>query len=72
MSFFNRNVHHLFTLRYKKIDYFIKNPELQQEQVLLDLVNSAKKTEWGKNHGFKNVSRYDDFIKSSTKMITIQ
>ncbi|MBP7508274.1 MAG: GH3 auxin-responsive promoter family protein [Prolixibacteraceae bacterium] len=64
MSFFNRNVHHLFTLRYKKIDFFINNPEIQQKQVLLDLVNSAKKTEWGINHFYKGISGYRDFIKN--------
>ena len=34
-------------------------------QVLHRLVNKAKDTEWGRNHGFESVSSYEDFAKTS-------
>ena len=34
-------------------------------QVLHRLVNKAKDTEWGRNHGFESVSSYEDFGKTS-------
>ena len=34
-------------------------------QVLHRLVNKAKDTEWGRNHGFASVSSYEDFAKTS-------
>lgn len=61
MGFFNRNVHRLFTLRYKKIDFFINNPEIQQNIVLKDLLSSARNTEWGKSFNYKGIPNYYEF-----------
>lgn len=58
---FHRNIHKLFTLRYKKFDFFSKYPEKQQANVLRELVRTARKTEWGIIHDYKNISSIEDF-----------
>ncbi|HPR33659.1 MAG TPA: GH3 auxin-responsive promoter family protein [Prolixibacteraceae bacterium] len=58
---FNRNIQKLFTLRYKKFDYFSKYPEEQQSQVLKELIRSARRTEYGKRYHFKNLLTPGDF-----------
>lgn len=52
---FTRSIQKIFTLRYKKYEYFCKFPVEQQEQVLKELVKSARKTEWGILHDFRDI-----------------
>jgi hypothetical protein len=58
---FNRSIEKIFTLRYKKFEYFSKYPVEQQEQVLKELINTAKKTEWGKLYNYKQISSLTEF-----------
>lgn len=64
MSFFKRNVKNLFVLRYKKIDQFCTNPKALQEQVLKELIHSARKTEWGLRYNYKKIKSYQQFSES--------
>jgi hypothetical protein len=64
MRFFRKNIKHLFTSRYKRIDYFSRNPRVQQEEVLKELIRSARKTEWGKMHHYSMLKSYSEFSNS--------
>jgi len=61
MGLFNRSLKSLFVLRYKKMDYFSKYPEEQQEVVLKDLIRASRKTEWGILFDYKNISNSTQF-----------
>ncbi|MBN1925961.1 MAG: GH3 auxin-responsive promoter family protein [Prolixibacteraceae bacterium] len=61
---FNRNIQKLFTLRYKKFEFFSKYPEKQQSLVLKELIRTAKRTEWGKLHNYKKISSHQDFAST--------
>ena len=63
MGFFNKNIQKLFTLQYKKIDFFSKNPIEMQEQVLKDLLEKARKTEWGNQFHYKSISNSKEFSR---------
>jgi hypothetical protein len=63
MNIFNRSVQKLFILRYKKIENFSKHPEKVQEQVLMDLVKAARRTEWGIIHDYQKIKNSEDFSK---------
>ena len=56
MRLFNRSIKNLFVLRYKKIDMFSKNPEGQQETVLKELIRTARKTQWGIQHNYRQIT----------------
>lgn len=60
---FNTSIQKIFTLRYKRFEYFSKYPVEQQEHVLKDLVHSAKKTEWGILHDYSEIASITDFAK---------
>jgi hypothetical protein len=47
------------------LDKYQTQAEQLQMQVLHRLVNKAKDTEWGRNHGFASVNSYEDFAKTS-------
>jgi hypothetical protein len=64
MRFFKRSVTNLFVLRYKRIDQFCTNPQAIQEQVLKELIRSARKTEWGVQHSYKKIKDYQQFAES--------
>lgn len=66
MRLFKRSLKNLFVLRYKKIDQFTKDPKGIQEQVLNELIHTARKTEWGIDHDFKRVKNYQQFSESVT------
>jgi hypothetical protein len=55
MRLFNRSLEKLFVLRYKRMEYFCKYPEKQQETVLKDLIRSGRKTEWGIKYDYKHL-----------------
>jgi len=61
MRLFNRSLKSLFVLRYKKIDYFSKYPEEQQEMVLKDLIKTSKRTEWGIHYDYKHILNSSQF-----------
>ena len=42
---------------------WMNNPISTQEKTLLDLVNYAKNTKFGKDHHFDKIKSYDDFKK---------
>jgi hypothetical protein len=49
--------------RIGQIENFKQNPDLVQEELLMDLIDTAKRTSFGKNHGFSEISSYQDFAK---------
>ena len=61
---FNRSIETIFTLRYKKYEYFSKFPIEQQENVFKDLIKSARKTEWGILHDFKKINTITEFANT--------
>lgn len=61
MRLFNTSIQKIFTLRYKKFEYFSKYPVEQQEQVLKELVKAAKKTEWGILHDYNQIKTPTEF-----------
>ncbi|MDA3929693.1 MAG: GH3 auxin-responsive promoter family protein [Prolixibacteraceae bacterium] len=60
---FNQSIQKIFTLRYKKYEYFSKFPIEQQEQVLKDLVHAARKTEWGILYDYTTIQTPSEFDK---------
>ena len=50
--------------RIHQIDLFLKYPIDVQEELLLKLVATAKKTEFGKEHHFSEINNYSDFSKN--------
>ncbi|HKM93355.1 MAG TPA: GH3 auxin-responsive promoter family protein [Prolixibacteraceae bacterium] len=61
MRFFNYSIEKLFTLRYKKYEYFSQHPFEQQEDVLLYLLKKARKTEWGKTYNYQSIKSTSDY-----------
>lgn len=60
-----RIIQPIFASRRRALDKYQTQAEQLQMQVLYRLVNKAKDTEWGRNHGFASVSSYEDFAKTS-------
>lgn len=48
----------------KKIDKWAARPVEVQETVFSKLIKDAAKTEFGKDHGFKNIRSHQDFVKN--------
>ena len=53
-----------FKYRQKAIENYTLHTEAIQDKVLLELVNKAKNTEWGKEHNYSAIKGYQDFQKS--------
>ncbi|MEX2592555.1 MAG: GH3 auxin-responsive promoter family protein [Anditalea sp.] len=51
----------MFKKRIGQIDRFKTYPINVQQEILFDLVKTAKGTEFGKKHGFSDISSYHDF-----------
>lgn len=49
--------------RIRQIERFKKHPLEVQEEILLKLISTAKKTQFGKKHGFSHISGYEDFAR---------
>ncbi|EON78834.1 putative auxin-regulated protein [Lunatimonas lonarensis] len=49
--------------RIRQIERFKNNPFEVQDEILLKLINTAKKTQFGKRHGFSHISCYEDFAR---------
>jgi len=47
--------------RIGRIQKFIKNPHLVQQQVLHDLIVATKHTEWGRTFGYRKIKTQEDF-----------
>ncbi len=47
----------------KKINKWASNPLEAQERVFKSLLDQAKHTQFGKDHGFQNIKTYSDFAK---------
>ena len=52
-----------YTKRISQIKRFIASPFEVQRNLLLDLVKTAKHTEWGQNHDFHSIQTLEDFSK---------
>jgi hypothetical protein len=46
----------------KKIDKWASRPVEVQEKVFQDLIKQASETEFGKDHGFKDIKNHKDFV----------
>lgn len=53
----------LFKRRYEQLVSGIENPIAIQEKVFANLIERAKNTLFGKDHGFENIASYEDFAK---------
>lgn len=51
----------IFKNRIGQIDIFKTEPIKVQEETFHDLIAEAKRTEFGKQHGFQNIKKYQDF-----------
>ncbi len=49
--------------RIHQIELFLKYPNDVQDELLFKLVNTAKRTEFGKKHQFSSIKNYQDFAK---------
>lgn len=54
----------LFVPRQKELQQYQNGAEEMQDEVLKYLVNTAASTEYGRNHLFKTIHSYDDFVKN--------
>ena len=50
-----------FEPRFRKIETFATDAEALQMQVLRKLVGQARNTEWGRQHGFGDITTYEQF-----------
>ncbi len=50
--------------RIHQIELFLKYPEEVQQELMLKLVQTAKKTEFGIKYGFEDFKNYEDFAKN--------
>ncbi len=50
--------------RIHQIELFLKYPFDVQDELLLNLIDRAKDTEFGKEHGFTSINCYEDFNKN--------
>ena len=51
----------IFKNRIGQIKYFMENPIDVQEEILFELIDNAKRTEFGKKHQFSKIKDYKDF-----------
>lgn len=61
MKFYNTIVSYIIKKRIHQIDFFKKYPLEVQKDVFFDLIDRAKKTEWGKVHKYKKIKKIEDF-----------
>ncbi len=61
MSFVNNVISWFLKKRISQIDYFKTNPIEVQEDTLKALVSYARKTEWGKKHGYADIRSYQSY-----------
>lgn len=56
-SFFNWKM----KKRFHQIELFMKYPAEVQQELLFELLNTAKNTEWGKKYDFQSIQTFEDF-----------
>jgi hypothetical protein len=62
LNFFKKNAALIWAKKHvQKTEEFKKNPEKNQENLLLSLVETAKKTLFGREHDFENIKSINDF-----------
>ena len=54
----------IFAPRYKKIETYATDAEALQMRVLRHLLHEARDTEWGRTHGFGDITTYEQFAQS--------
>lgn len=47
--------------RFHQIELFMKYPHETQRELLFDLLDCAKNTEWGMKYGFEDISTYEEY-----------
>lgn len=47
--------------RFHQIELFMKYPHEVQHELLFDLLDTAKNTEWGKRYGFEDINSFSEF-----------
>ncbi|MBT8218861.1 MAG: GH3 auxin-responsive promoter family protein [Bacteroidia bacterium] len=50
-------------MRYRQIEEFKMNPVKVQDELLMYLVDNARRTQWGKEHGFSGIYSVKDYRK---------
>jgi len=64
LNFFKKNAALIWAKKHvQKAEEFKKNPEKNQENLLLSLTETAKKTLFGREHDFENIHSIQDFQK---------
>jgi hypothetical protein len=53
----------IFSMRYKKHEYFSKYPIEHQEEVLRHLLKRSRNTEWGKKYNYKNITSTSEYAE---------
>ncbi len=61
MALFSSFLSWYFRKRMPELDAAALQAENQQEQLLLDMVQEARNTEWGKKYDFKSIHNYADY-----------
>ena len=60
----NKVFREIYRYRLKRIQEYMVNPERIQREVLMNLIETAKHTEWGKKHHFSSIKTPQDFAES--------
>lgn len=63
-QFINSIISWFLRKRKHQIELFLKYPIEVQEEVLFKLLNTAKKTEFGKKHKFSSIKNYNEFANN--------
>jgi hypothetical protein len=61
MAIVNSILSWIMKKRIHQIEFFIKYPHEVQEEWLLNLVNAARNTEWGKKYDYRSIEKNEDF-----------
>ena len=51
----------IFNSRLKEIDLYNTQPGEIQQRVLMNLLQKAANTEWGKKYDYKSINNYDEY-----------
>ncbi len=62
-TFINSIISWFLKKRKHQVELFLKYPVYVQNEVLSKLLNTAKNTEYGKQHNFSSIKSYEDFNK---------
>lgn len=62
MSVVNKILGQYLRSRMRRIEWFMENPHDAQKQWFDQLISHSKSTQWGKEHDYKSIRNYQDFI----------